>query len=250
MPAVPFPPGSDLVCGAEAFRFHPGLRQIRDHIGGHAAPDLLHPLHGQPGDHLSVENALLPVAQGEVGVGAEAEQRRLIVGQIIVQVAHVVFLIDAQQRPDGIPQGDPLILQVFQRVQAQDAGSLVVQHAPADDVALPAPQGEGVLRPAHTGHHVQMGDGGQIICPLPHLGIAHPVLAVMGLQTQLPGDLQSQRQSLGRAFPEGHPGLFLPHHAVNGHQAADVPDNVLPVFLHKAVYIPHKFLVHIDLLPE
>ena len=94
-----------------------------------------------------------------------------------------------------------------------------------------------------------MGDGGQIIRPLPHLGIAHPVLAVVGLQAQLPGDLQPQFQGLGRTFAKGHSGLFLPHHAVNGHQAANVPEDVLLVFFHKVGHIPHQFLIHICFLP-
>ena len=224
----------------------PGLRLVRHGVGGKAALDIHDVLHGHLGQHAPVVDALLPVAQGEVGVRAEAEQGGLVVLQIILHVLHAGLLVDAQQGPDGVAQGHAPVLQVFQGVQAQHAGSLVVHNAPADDIALPLPHGKGVAAPAVAGgHHVQVGDGSQIILPLPDLGIADFVLAVDGLKPQLLRHGQRLLQRLRGAFAIGGAGLGLPLHAVDGHQPGDILKQGLLVFLNECVDITAQFCVHI-----
>ena len=165
--------------------------------------------------------------------------------QIVLHILHSGLLADAQQGPDRIAQGHALVLQVFQRVKAEHAGPLIVHYAPANDVALPLTHGEGVAAPAVAGgHHVQVGDGGQIVLPLPDLGIAHHVLTVDGVQPQLPGHGQRLLQRFGRALAEGRAGLCLGLHAVDGHKPGNVSENLLFIFRNEFIDITAQFCVH------
>ena len=189
-------------------------------------------------------NALFPVAQREVCIGAEAEQRGRIVFQIVIQILHFTFLVGSQQSPDGIAQLHSPVFQIFQGIEAQHAGALVVHYTTAYDKALPAAQSKGVLAPACAGHHIQMSDGSQIFLPLPHLGITYHIFAVDGIQAQLSGYLQPQLQSFCGAGAKRHSRLLLSSDTVNGHKPAYIPDYSLPIFPGKELNILNYFLIH------
>ena len=89
-----------------------------------------------------------------------------------------------------------------------------------------------------------MGDGGKIALPLAQGGVADPPLAVHGAEAQLPGDLQPQVQRLARSGAEGAPASGAALHAVDRHQAGDVPLDGLGVFLHKTVNVPTQNFFH------
>ena len=239
----------DAARRAKLGRLHQCLRLLGDGVGRDAAVDIHDLVQRHAGAQRSVEDALLAVDQGKIRVRAEAEDRRGIVFQIVGDIRHARLLIGAQQGPDGIAQGDLFSLQIFKRIEAQDAGALVVQDAAAQKPAVLFPHHEGIAGPAvgHR-HHVQMGDGGQVLLPLTQGGVADPSLAVHSPEAQLPGDLQPQLQGIPRSGAEG--GIFrcLSLHAVDGHKAGDVPLDRLGVLLHKPVNVPAQNFFHDVLL--
>ena len=235
----------------QVLRLHQGFRLVGDGVGHDAAADLPDPVQRLPEEDPAVVDALLPVAEGEVGVGAEAEERRGVIGKIVCHIAHAGLLIGAQQGADRIFQRDVPLLQVLEGIEAEDAGALVVQNAAANDPALPLPHGEGVMGPALAGgDHIQVGDSGEIpvLRSLAQLGIADLVGAVHALESQLPGDLQALLQGGLGAGSEGRALLGLPFHAVDGHESRDIPENGRFVFLGKEIQIPPQFFVHSPLL--
>ncbi len=226
---------------------HGGLRLVGDGVDHDAAADVHDIAQGEPEVDAPVVDALLPVAEGEVGVGAEAEEGCGEVRKVVLHVTHAALLIGAQQGPDRVLQRDVPLLQILQRVQAQDAGALVVHDAPADDPALPLPHGEGVVLPAVAGgDHVQVGDGGQIpvLRALAQLGVADLARAVHRLQAQLPGDLQALVQSGSGSRAEGRAGLRLPFHAVDGHETPDVPEYGVVILFREPIQVAAQCFVH------
>ena len=190
-------------------------------------------------DDLAVEAALFAVADRELGVGGKAEGRHLKMLGIVVHVQHAGLLVGAQQRADGVAQGGAAVLQIFQRVQAQDAGAFVVGNAAAQQPAVPQADGVGVGVPAVAlRHHVGVGDGGQKLLPPGDgagLGPADVAAGVVGVQAQLGGDLQRFGQGVAGAGAEGRARFRFALHAGHGAQAGDIPQDIVTVLFGKGV---------------
>ena len=226
---------------------HGGLRLVGDDVRRDAAADVEDPAERPPGKDAAVVDAFLAVAEGEVGVRGEAEEGGGMVCQIIAHVAHAGLLVGAEQRAHGVAQGDLLLLQVLERVEAEDARPLVVHHAAADDPAVPLAHGEGILLPAVAhGHHVQMGNGGEIALPVAtDGGVADAPGTVDGVQPQFAGDPQPQIQRLAGAAAEGRALLRRGFDAVDRHKAGDIAENGRRVLLGEGLDVPEKLFVHI-----
>ena len=202
----------------------------------------------------AVVDALLAVAPRAVGIGAEAEERRGIVLEIPGDVLHADLLVHAEQRADGIAQGDVMLLEIFQRIEAQHARPLVVEHAAADDPALALAHGKGVGRPALPNRDdVEMGDRGEIVAAvapaLAELGIADHAFAVFRLQPHAAGDVQRGVERRGRPLAEGLAGQGGHVFAVDRDKLCDVGKDRLFIFRGKAVDLSAQFFVHFYLLP-
>ena len=200
-------------------------------------------------DELAVEAALLAVADRELGIGGEAEGGHRVVLGVVVHVVHIGLLVGAQQSADGVLQCSAAILEVFQRVQAEDAGAFVIGHAAAQQPAVPHADGVGVGVPAVAlGHNVGVGDGGQKLLPIGDfagLGPADVAVGVEGVKAQLGGNFQCLVQRGLGAGAERCAGLGRPLHTGHSHQAGDVPQDIVTVLLHKGVNGRPARIVHV-----
>ena len=229
------------------FGLDQGAGPVGDGVVGHAALKLQdHPV-ADGADQLAVEMPFLAVADRELGVGGKAEGRGLVVGQVVFHVPHAGLLVGAGQRPDGVAQRLPQLLEELEGVQRRHHGALVVQHPPAQDPALLPAHLEGAGGPAlPCGHHVHMADGGQILVGV-GAGqgcIADVALAVAGLQAHPVRQLQRFVQGGPGPRPKGRALRRLGLHAVDGHQRGDVLQHLLLVGLDEGVYLPIQFLIH------
>ena len=91
-------------------RLHKAAGPVGDDVVGHPALKAQDVPRQRPADKAAVEAALLAVAHRELGVRRKAEGRGLVVGQIVFHIPHAGLLVGAQQRPDGVFQGDVLLL--------------------------------------------------------------------------------------------------------------------------------------------
>ena len=200
-------------------------------------------------DELAVEAALLAVADRELGVRRKAEGGHRVMLGVVVYVVHVRLLVGTQQGTHGVFQRRAAVLQVLQRVQAEDAGAFVVGHAAAQQPAVPHADRVGVGVPAVAlGHNVGVGDGRQellAVGDLARLGPADVAVGVEGVQAQLVGDLQRLGQRGLGAGAERCARLGCALHAGHGHQTGDVAQDVVAVFLHKGVNGRPARIVHV-----
>ena len=227
----------------------PGLGLVGDGVGRKTAAEVHDVFTALRRDGAAVVDAFLAVAQREVGIGAEAEERRGIVFEIPGDVLHADLLVYAEQRADGIAQRNVMLLEIFQRIEAQHARPLVVEHAAADDPALALTHGKGVGRPAFAHRDdVEMGDRGEIVAAvasaLAELGITDHALAVFRLQPHAARDLQRGVERPGRALAEGLAWQGGHVFAVDGDKFCDIGKDRLFIFRGKAVDLSAQFFVH------
>ena len=177
-------------------------------------------------DQLAAKTAFFAVAYRELGVRGKAESGLLKVGGKIVYVVHVGFLIGTQQGSHGVLEGNAVVFQVFQGIQAQNAGAFVVGHAAAQQPAIPHAHGVGVSIPAVAlGHNVGVGDGSQIllaVCNGAGLRPADVTFGVVGVQAKLCGNFQGfVQRSLG-AFAKRCARLRRALNARHSHKAGNI----------------------------
>ena len=191
-------------------------------------------------------DALLAVAQREIGVGAEAEGRGRVVLQIIVHIQHAGLLVSAEQRADRIAQRHAALPEILERIETEDARPLVVHHAAADDIAVLFPHGKGVLRPAVADrNHVEVRDRGEILAiPLADLRIADIVFTVDSVKSELTGNRQPLVERSRRAFAEGLAWQRLFLHTVDCDDTRNIVKNILFILRDKGVDIAAKLLSH------
>ena len=158
---------------------------------------------------------------------------------VVVHIRHAGLLVGAQQGADGIALRRAIVLKIFQRVQAQDAGAFVIGHAAAQQPAVPHPDGVGVSVPAVAlRHHIGVGDGGQKFLSFGNGSRLRPTdipFGVVGGKTQLTGNFQRLVQRRSRSRAKGRARLRRAFHAGDRHQTGDVPQNVVSVVFHKGV---------------
>ena len=148
--------------------FYQADRPLGNHVAGLPRLDIHHVPFELRGDELPLEEPLFAVADREQRVGGEAEEGLGLGRQIGAHVPHAGLLVAAHQRPQGVAKFDPALPEEFGQIHAVDQRALVVVRPPADQPVPPPLHPEGVERPALPGgHHVQMGDGGDMRLPLP-----------------------------------------------------------------------------------
>lgn len=140
---------------------------------------------------------------------------------------------------------DARVLEVLERIQAQDGRSLVVHYAAADDIPLALAQRERVARPALAdGDDIKVRDGGEVILRIADLAVADLILAVDSLEPQLAAYLKSQLQRLLRPIAEGCARLCRALDAVYRHKARDVSYNILSVVIYELVDTGSVLIIH------
>ena len=211
----------DALGGFKRFGLDPRLGLVGHGVRREAALDVDNVHHRQLGNHAAMVDALFAVAEREICVRAEAEQRSGIIRQIILDVLHAGLFVCAEQRADRIAQGYSLILEVLQRIEAEDARPLVVHDAAADYVPFALAHGERILRPALADrHHVEVSYRRKVTVTVSaEAGIAYLALAVDRVKPQLAGDLKSLIKRLARAAAKGGVGFRLALDAVYRHKA-------------------------------
>ena len=176
-----------------------------------------------------LENALFTVAHRELCIRREAEHRHLAVFHKVFHIQHTGFLVGTHQHANGIAQCACLLTQVFECIQAQQHGALIVQHAAAQHPAILLAQGERVSIPAVTGgNHIQMSDHTQIFFRFlaGQLSPADITLFVVCGKAQLGADGQSLVQCGLGGSAEGCIGLGFALRAGDRHQASQIAQDI------------------------
>ena len=241
----------DALGALDGVRRHPHRAEspVGHGVAGHAALEVQDHAVFQLGAYdLAVEAALLPVADRELGVRRKAERRHGVMRGVVVHVVHIGLFVGTQQRAHRVFELDAAVLEVFQRIQAEDAGAFVVRHAAAQEPAVPDADGVGIGVPAVAlGHHVGVGDGRQILLPVGDgagLGPADVALGVIRFKAQLGGDLQRLVQRGPRPRSERRARFRRALHTWHRHQAGDVTQNIVAVLLRKSVDGRPTWIVH------
>ena len=206
----------DAVCrgqlgGAGA---HDGLGEARDGVRGRAALDsddararrLARDRSRADGGAIE---ALLAAAHRELGVGREEEVGLGIVGEVVLDVAHVGLLVGAEDHAQGVGQRLSRDLDLLGKeaagVERQHRGALVVGDAAAKQPAVTADHLVGVGVPARAlGHDVNVGNRGDLLGRgTGNVGKAEVALAVVGLEAADVGDAEGLVERLARARAPG-----------------------------------------------
>ena len=168
---------------------------------------------------------------------------------VVVYVVHIRLFVGTQQRTHRVFQRCTAVFQVFQRIQAQDAGAFIVGHAAAQQPAIPHADGVGVSVPAIAlGHNVGVGDGGKELLAvgnLAGLGPADVAVGVEGVQAQFIGDFQRLGQRGLGAGAEWCARLGCALDTGDCHQAGNVTQDVVAVAFHKGVNRRPARIVHV-----
>ena len=224
---------------------HPCLGLAGDNVARNAAADVRDLVKLRLGDDAQVAYALFAVADREAGIRAETEHRSLVIVKVVFHIAHAGLLVGTEQRADAVAQRDARVLEVLERVQAQDGRPLVVHYAAADEIALALAQRERVARPALAdGDNIKVRDGGEVILRVADLAVADLILAVDSLESQLAAYLKPQLQRLLRPLAEGCTRLCRALDAVYRHKARDVSYNILSVVIYELVDTGSVLIIH------
>ena len=167
---------------------------------------------------------------------------------VVVYIVHVGLLVGAQQGAHGVFQLNATVLEVFQRIQAEDARALVIGHAAAQQPAVPHADRVGVGVPAVAlGHDIGVGDGAKELLAIGDaagLGPADVAIGIEGVKAQLPGDLQRLVQCSAGAGTERCARLRRTLNAGYGNKAGDVAQDIVAVLLGKGVNGRPTHIVH------
>ena len=134
---------------------------------------------------------------------------------------HIRLFVGTQQRTHRVFQRCTAVFQVFQRIQAQDAGAFIVGHAAAQQPAIPHADGVGVSVPAIAlGHNVGVGDGGKELLAVGNLAGLGPADVAEKVNVSL-AHTNADYKTAKAAFEAGA------NHAVHLY-------NAMPPFSHRA----------------
>ena len=207
--------------------------------------------HHMPRSELASIEALFAADQREVGVRREAEGRLRVPLQVPVHIGHRGLLVvadDATQRVgQSLPRPLDLALEKMCSIKREDEGTLVIQHAAADQVAVLARDREGVEVPAQAlGHDIGVRDGRNLHVRLAReVRVADVPVAIMGVEPQAGGYADGCLERLvGRGAP-GHArdrGLLVLDRA-DADQPVDIGDHVLPHLVDVGVYLLLELLI-------
>ena len=144
-----------------------GVGKIRHHIVGNAALEIQQiALHGLA-YKLTAEAALLSVPHRERPVRRKAEHGHGIMFQIVVHILHTGFFSTSQKDPERVGKGLAGFLSQFleelRQIQCHNGRTLVICHAPSQNVPFPLGQSKGIAAPAvSSGDYIQVGNGGNL----------------------------------------------------------------------------------------
>ena len=199
------------------------LGGIRHHIAGYPAGKLLHPAPGGLAHRLEGIDALFPVADGEVGIRHDGEVRHGLLLHKVLNILHPRLLAAPEEEGELAAQGEAQLPESLHHVHGDHGGVFIVGDPAADEQTVLLDGVEGVVGPVvpHR-HHVQVREEADGLVPLPALGQAVPVAAVLGGKTVALGQLQGLIQHLGAALAKGHPVRPKMADAGDAHQRLQV----------------------------
>ena len=123
----------------------------------------MRPSSNGPADKGRPKEALLGVADGELGIGRKEEGGVLVRLEIVVNVGHPHLLVATQERTEAVTRRDTLMQQEGSRIEREHSRALVVGDAATEEIALTLAHGKGVARPAGAGRdHVHVTDRGEL----------------------------------------------------------------------------------------
>ena len=173
---------------------------------------------------------------------------------VVVNIVHMGLLVGTQQGAHGVAQGDAAVLQVFEGVQAEDARTLVIGNAAPQQPAVAHAHGVGVGVPAVAlGDNVGVGDGGKKLLPFGDGGGVRPAdiaVGIIGVQTQLGGDLQRLVKGCLGTGAEGRARLGGTLDTGNGYQTGDVPQHGVAVLFGKGINGCPTRIIHSQKPPD
>ena len=178
---------------------------------------------------LEGEDALLPVADGEVGIRHHGEIGHRLLLHELINVLHPGLFAAAEIEGDLALQGNPQLPQALHHVHTDHGGVFVVGAAPADEkpVLLQGLVG-GVDPVVSLRHHVQVGEEADGGVPLPVLGQTVPVAAVLGGKAVALRQLQSLVQGVCHPLAKGQSVGPVVADAGDPHQGGKIPHQSLP----------------------
>ena len=181
--------------------------------------------------------ALLGIAHGELGIGEKEETAwPLMTGQVVLDVGHAHLLVAAEQRTERVARGDALTQEERAGIERQNGGSLVVDHAAAEQPALTTLHGKRVRAPTGTGgDHVDVRDGGDVLLATRPgcLRFRHSRHRRYRTIPQALGDAQAaiERVTHGSAERSARFGRRGVGDGRICHQGGDVGNDILPDFI-------------------
>ena len=175
-------------------------------------------------------------------------------GQVVLDVGHAHLLVAAEQRTERVARGDALTQEERAGIERQNGGSLVVDHAAAEQPALAALHGKRVRAPTGTGgDHVDVRDGGDVLLALARDVCDSDIAVIVGhLVPQALGDAQAAIERVTHGSAEwsarfGHRGVGDGRIC---HQGGDVGNDILPDFIDVVLNALHHIRAHGRSLPS
>ena len=165
-------------------------------------------------------------------------------------ILHPRLLRAAQHEPQGVLHGDVVLLEKAHQEQSDDAGTLIIPGAPADDKAVLHHGGIGLIDPVVAlGHHIQMAHDTDLVLTVTEINIAAVPLMILGTEAIVPAPLQSKVQHLPAILTVGGAGLgqIGPGYRRMGDPELQLLDHLLLMvgdpLVHKGFY--HFLICHV-----
>ena len=186
---------------------------------------------------IAAQASLFTVAQGELRVRRKQEYRLLIVADVILHILHAALLITPCHHAQAVGKGGAQILKKLSHIISKDQRAFVIHNSAPHQIAILYHHIIGIRVPSVAGrHHIQMGDGADILLLLPHkLRIPQIVPAVHGLKSHALPDLQRLAQGTPHLHSKRRPFLCLRLYAGDIHHGLYIPDDILHICLNKFI---------------
>ena len=236
---------------------HHGLGDAGHRVRGSTARERDHHALGLGNGLAGKRTAVAPlfaVTHGELGVGGEQEGRVVVALAVIGHVGHASLLVRAEQEAQRVGETRRFsrvlhVLPELHGVQGHHAGTFVVDHAAADEVAVLAGDVVGLERPAGAGgHHIHMADDAKLRVRFTgKVGVADVAVHIVRLKAHVSSHVERRRKRLARAGAERRALGCLVQllEAGNAHEGGDVLHHGVPMGLKISVdFLRELFVLH------
>ena len=187
-------------------------------------------------------NALFSVADGKLGIGREEESRFFEMIEIICDVLLVGFLIGTEDHAKRIGKFASAPMPIPHRVSPDHKGTLIIERAATDQIAVVTRHIMWILRPAgSTGNRVEMGDQADLFAWIRAFIVCSADISLMAgsLHAQAGAEIKSGVKSLAgpRSKRFALPCLAPILLAWDVDERFDFRDDRFPIFLDPGIDI-------------